>query len=153
MMLFPSKAFRKAHRQASYRMKQAGFGDRTAAEGIPSAVLVPGEVKKPIAHVSPLSPDGHWFLSALLPDEQQTRTMVFALIGFPFQCEDLRILASSLGDYRQLQNQLARNFTLPYQEIPPRHAAHVFLELMDKGLAGTGRQHEKAARRLLSPFL
>jgi hypothetical protein len=150
--LFPSKAFRTAHRQAEYRMKQAGFGDQAPAEETPAVVLVQGEVKRPIAHVSPLSPDGHWFLTALLPDEQQVRTMIFALIAFPFQCEDLRIVASSLGDYRRLQNQLARNFTLPYQEIPPGHAADVILELMDKGLAGTGHQHEKAARRLLTPF-
>ncbi|HBZ54429.1 MAG TPA: hypothetical protein DEO88_03405 [Syntrophobacteraceae bacterium] len=150
--LFSSKAFRTAYRQAAYRMEQAGFGDRAVAEGVPAAVLVPGEVKKPIAHVSPLSPDGHWFLTALLPDDQQVRTMIFALVGFPFQCEDLRVIASSLGDYRRLQNQLARNFTLPYQEIPPRHAAQVILELMDKGLAGTGYQHEKAARRLVAPL-
>ena len=150
--LFPSKAFRTTYRQAEYRMKQAGFGEHAAAEDTAAAVLVPGEVKKPVAHVSPISPDGHWFLTALLPDEQQVRTTIFALIGFPFQCEDLRVIASSLGEYRQLQNHLARNFTLPYQEIPPSHAAQVIMELLDKGLAGTGRQHEKAARKLLAPF-
>lgn len=150
--LFPSKVFRKAHRQASYRLVQAGFGERTGSGENPVAVLVLGEVKQPIAHMSPLSVDGHWFVSMLVADEHQTRHLVFALIGFPFQCEDLRTIASSQGDYRAMQNQLAHNFVHPCQEIPVWHGARLILDLLDKGLVGTGRQHESTVRRLLKPI-
>jgi hypothetical protein len=149
--LFPSKVFRKAHRQASYRLVQAGFGEQPGSRENAVAVLVPGEVKQLIAHLSPLSTDGHWFVSMLVADEHQARHLVFALIGFPFQCEDLRTIASSQGDYRAMHNQLAHNFVHPCQEIPVWHAARLVLDLLDKGLVGIGRQHESTVRRLLKP--
>ena len=149
---FPSKIFRKVYRQTEYRFRQAGYGAEPQAADSPAAILVPGEVKNPVAHMSPMSPDGHWFLSALVPDEQQVRTLLFVLIGFPFRCVELRTMASSFGDYRKSQKELAHNFIHPYVEIPLRQAARVVFDLLESGGA-TGAHHNQAiVRRLLTPF-
>jgi hypothetical protein len=149
---FPSKIFRKVYRQAEYRFRQAGYGAEPQAADGAAAILVPGEVKKSVAHMSPMSPDGHWFVSALVPDEQQARTLLFVLIAFPFQCVELRTMPSSFGDYREFQKELAHNFIHPYVEISLRQAARVVFDLLESGGA-TGAHHNQATiRRLLKPF-
>jgi hypothetical protein len=151
--LFPSKVFRKSYRQAEYRFRQAGYGTETPITASSAVVLVPGEVKQPVAHMSPLSPDGHWFVSALVPDEQQVRTLVFALIAFPFQCVELRTMASSMGDYREFQKELAHNFIHPYVELPIWHAARVVFDCLETGVVAGAHRQEATVRRLVKPFL
>jgi hypothetical protein len=150
--LFPSKMFRKAYRQAEYRFRQAGFGTEASATASSAAVLVPGEVRQPVAHMSPLSPDGHWFVSLLIPDEQRARTLVFALFAFPFQCVELRTGASSMGDYREAQKELSHNFLHPYVELPIWHAARIVLDCLESAVTADVHRDEAAVRRLVKPF-
>jgi hypothetical protein len=150
--VFPSKVFRKVYRQVEYRFRQAGYGIEPAEAGGHAIVLVPGEIRQPVAHMSSLSQDGHWFVSALVPDEQQVRTLLFVLIGFPFQCVELRTMASSFGDYRGFQKELARNLNHPYVEIPVWQVARVVFDLLERDASAGGYHNEAIVRRLLKPF-
>lgn len=149
-----SSPYKRNLKQAAYRFSQKGFtaaGQTSAPEKV---VLIQGEQRKAAAHL--LMVQGTmWIVSALIPEASTgSYVLLTSFLEDDFATFNVRVAeASSPKLYRDyLQVLSAHAIGRRYVEIPLRHVARLFFDMLDFWTGkGTYTQLERA-RDLLKPY-
>ncbi len=151
--------YKRSLKQAAYRFSQKGFtAEKSSAPQ--KVVLIQNEDRKPVAHLF-LVQGTMWLVSTLIPDASQGGyTLVTAFLEDDFATFNVRVAESSTQKlYREyLQVLSTHSVRLRGFEIPLRHAARLFFDMLDFRIAKSldlgierarelfKRWHEPAAR-------
>jgi hypothetical protein len=149
-----SSPYKRSLKQAAYRFSQKGFTTAGQTSAPEKVVLIQGEHRKAAAHL--LMVQGTmWLVSALIPEASTgSYVLLTAFLEDDFATFNVRVAeASSPKLYRDyLQVLSAHAIGRRYVEIPLRHVARLFFDMLDFWTGkGTYTQLERA-RDLLKAY-
>lgn len=150
--LVKSGQYRKIMKQAAYRFSQKGFATGRD-EGQPErVVIIQREVRQPVAHVA-FVPNGFWLVSALIPADDQSMPMVVTAIAeHSFDHLSVRVSETSNRLYREYLQKIDAHAGKKPGEVPIRHAARLFFELLDFHGREEANPDIESAKKMLRPF-
>lgn len=151
--LVTDRTLRKALRQAAYRFSQKGFSTPTRGAPQERVVLVQKEQKRVVSHLI-LGSGTLWLLTALVPNEfAGGSATVLAFFDEGFHRLAVRVSETSNRNYRDLLAKMGEAAPKGSPcEIPIRHGARLFFEMLDFSQDPTPPPDVEEARRLLTPY-
>ncbi|MBP8646402.1 MAG: hypothetical protein KBH99_09810 [Syntrophobacteraceae bacterium] len=152
--LVEDRKYRRIIKQAGYRFRQKGYVWNQEKSETGTVILIPREERKPIAHL--ISGDEVFLLvSALIPQAGTSpgSLTISAYAEESFSGLNVRVVEGSNRLYRDYVQKLTDVMEVKPVEIPIRHAARLYSEML--GYCGRWDPTPEAerARRLFQPFL
>ncbi len=151
--IIEASPYKRILKQSGYRFSQKGFEPAEGKTAPEKVVLIQGETRKALAHIFQVQ-GTLWLISALLPESTQTGyTLVTAFLEDDYGTFNVRVIESSQKFYRDYQQKISayaigkRGF-----EIPVRHAAKLFFEMLGLWTGKSSYAELERARVLLGPY-
>ncbi|MDR3568043.1 MAG: hypothetical protein P4L43_08460 [Syntrophobacteraceae bacterium] len=130
--ILEASPYRKNAKQAGYRFSQKGFTSEKGASSPEKVVLIRGEHRKAIAHLFQVQ-GAMWIVSALVPEASSGNTaLVTAFFEDDFSGFNVRVAESATQKlYKDYLQQVSGLGPRRGVEVPIRHAARLFFEMVD----------------------
>ncbi len=147
------KQLQRVVKQTGYRFAQKGFVVEPGGASAEKVVLIPKEVRKPLAYLIPA--EGTFgFMTALIPESKYPAPMaVSAFFEDDFDHLFVRVVDSSYRTFREYIQKIGENLSRKKPcEVPIRHAARVFFELLEWFPKKESLPEIEEARQLLQPY-
>ena len=149
-----TSSYKRSLKQSAYRFSQKGFkaAEETSAPG--KVVLIQSEARKPTAHLFMVQ-GTMWIVSALVPEAAQGGyILITAFLEDNFNTLNVRIAESGTQKlYKEyLQVLSTHSFARKGFEIPLRHAARLFFDMLDFWTGKGAYTQLERARDLLKAY-
>ncbi|MDA8307332.1 MAG: hypothetical protein M0Z81_10935 [Deltaproteobacteria bacterium] len=124
--------YRKSAKQAAYRFSQKGFtaaGEKSSPEKV---VLIRDEHRNAVAHLFHVK-GAMWIVSALVPEASTgSYALVTAFLEDDFPTFNVRVVESATRKlYKEYLQMLSSHALRRGADVPLRHAAGLFFEMLD----------------------
>jgi hypothetical protein len=152
--IIETSPYKRSLKQAAYRFSQKGFNAAVTTSAPEKVVLIHDEHRKPVAHLV-LVPGTLWIVSALIPEASMGGYFfVTAFLEDDFDTFNVRVTeASGQKLYKEyLQVLSAHAGGGGGLEIPLRHAARLFFDMLDFWTGKASYSHLERARDLLKRY-
>lgn len=152
--LVEDRKYRRIIKQAGYRFRQKGYVWNQEEPETGTVILIPREERKPVAHL--VSGDDVFLLvSALIPQAGTSPgpLTISAHVEESFAGLNVRVVEGSNRLYRDYVQKLTDVMEVKPVEIPVRHAARLYSEMLEYCGPWHPTSEAERARRLFQPFL
>jgi hypothetical protein len=146
-----SSPYKRSLKQAAYRFSQKGFRETEEVLAPEKVVLIQSESRKPTSHLF-LVHGTLWIVSALVPEAAQGGyILITAFLEDNFNTLNVRIAESGTQKlYKEyLQALSTHSIARRGFEIPLRHAARLFFEMLDFWTGNNPYPEVERAREIL----
>ncbi|MDR3555336.1 MAG: hypothetical protein P4L55_11320 [Syntrophobacteraceae bacterium] len=130
--LVEGSPYKRSAKKAAYRFSQKGFAPAENMSAPEKVVLIREEQRKAVAHLFQVQ-GAMWIVSALVPEVSTgSYALVTAFLEDDFSTFNVRVAESSgQKRYREYLQMLSTHSNRRPTEVPLRHAAKLFFEMLD----------------------
>lgn len=129
--IIEESSYKRYLRQAAYRFSQRGFAEAVSDASPEKVVLIQTETKNPVAHFF-LVPGTLWLVSSLVPESGPAHYhLVTAFLEDDYGSFNVRVAEGNQKFYKDYLRRIAQHAGTKGVEIPVRHAARLFFEMLD----------------------
>ncbi len=144
---------RRSAKQAAFRFSQKGFSSAPDQSASKTVVLIRDEQRKAVAHLFQIQ-GAMWIVSALVPEPSTgSYSLVTAFLEDDFSAFNVRVAESSgQKRYKEYLQMLAAHSHRRPTEIPLRHAARLFFEMLDLWTGKGSYAHLERGRDIFARY-
>ncbi|MGC9195312.1 MAG: hypothetical protein ACP5IL_07645 [Syntrophobacteraceae bacterium] len=151
--LVEASPFKKSAKKAAYRFSQKGFTASQKGSAPEKIILIKEEQRTPLAHLFQVQ-GAMWIVSALIPEASSGGyALITAFFEDDFSSFNVRVVESTgQKRYKEYLQMLCAHSSRRAAEIPPRHAARLFFEMLDLWTGKGSYAHLERARDIFTRY-
>jgi hypothetical protein len=151
--LVEASSFKKSAKRAAYRFSQKGFIASQNSSAPEKIILIKEEQRKPLAHLFQLQ-GAMWIVSALIPEASSGGyELITAFFEDDFSSFNVRVVESTgQKRYKEYLQMLAAHSSRRPAEIPLRHAARLFFEMLEFWTGKGSYAHLERGREIFKRY-